>query len=466
MRVGETTLGFSDTTPVYGPDPNQYGKFVQIDSIQGAPERPTTSLKGYYPQDVSEMLRLANKGCRVDVQVHIGRCRHPQDFDAGWDKIRVYPDGRISSWADENAGALTRDDQNPVNETLELSAREVYELSQLLFFEKATTQAVREILDIEVIDTKSCGDCGEAASDGADRVFALMKANASSGGALPSVLCSTDGGTFIQINIDALANSDLVEGLAGMGSYLVVISSSQNGYLYAKIADILTNTETWAQVTTGFVSSKTPKAITAPDSRHIFICGKGGYIYSLTNLASGVTVQDAGIATVQDLAAIHAYDDEHVVAVGAGGAVVYTTNGDDWALATAPTLVDLISVSMFSETTWFVGTSSGKMYLTDDQGVTWTEVSLPVTLTALYDIKFVDEVEGYLTGTIAGPKGVILRTVNGGNSWYVLPEAEGAPEIPANDRINALAVGTGIHNIVYGAGLADDASAGFVVKAA
>ena len=60
------------------------------------------------------------------------------------------------------------------------------------------------------------------------------------------------------------------------------------------------------------------------------------------------------------------------------------------------------------------------------------------------------------------PAGRILRTIDGGHSWYVTPE--GNTTIPANDRVNMLAPCEADVNIVFGGGLGDGAADGFLVK--
>jgi len=61
----------------------------------------------------------------------------------------------------------------------------------------------------------------------------------------------------------------------------------------------------------------------------------------------------------------------------------------------------------------------------------------------------------------SAPAGRILRTTDGGYSWYVLPE--GSSSLAANDRVNALAACEYDANFVVGAGLADNATDGFLV---
>jgi photosystem II stability/assembly factor-like uncharacterized protein len=68
---------------------------------------------------------------------------------------------------------------------------------------------------------------------------------------------------------------------------------------------------------------------------------------------------------------------------------------------------------------------------------------------------------GYLSHTSATPKGRILRTIDGGNSWKLVPEKTGT--MPGNDNINAIAYCPSDANLFVGVGLADDATDGFIV---
>jgi len=63
--------------------------------------------------------------------------------------------------------------------------------------------------------------------------------------------------------------------------------------------------------------------------------------------------------------------------------------------------------------------------------------------------------------TIPATRGRILRTINGGYSWYIAPEK--SQTLPAQDVINALAVCEDDPNFVVAGGLADSAADGFIM---
>jgi photosystem II stability/assembly factor-like uncharacterized protein len=102
------------------------------------------------------------------------------------------------------------------------------------------------------------------------------------------------------------------------------------------------------------------------------------------------------------------------------------------------------------------------LYYTINQGVTWTEKGFSGSgAGVVYDIVFSTDSVGYLAHASATPKGRILRTIDGGYSWKLVPEKTGT--MPGNDKINAIAYCETNPNFVVGVGLADDLIDGFIV---
>ncbi|KKK92607.1 hypothetical protein LCGC14_2701210, partial [marine sediment metagenome] len=69
---------------------------------------------------------------------------------------------------------------------------------------------------------------------------------------------------------------------------------------------------------------------------------------------------------------------------------------------------------------------------------------------------------GFMAHDTATPAGRILRTIDGGFSWYVVPE--GNTSVPANDKFNMLAPCINDPNVMWGGGLADNGTDGMLVK--
>jgi hypothetical protein len=453
-----------DRTPVREPSRGRYGGFDTVDTIKGERGLPTLPLEVRYLFTLSEWLELARIGCPFDIQVHFGKCKNPVDFNQGWDKVVVLENADMSNYSATELGALEQGEDALVMETVDLNGFDYYEIKTLTMAEFAATQIVQEIIDVAVCDSIQCGACG-VPSTGCEHVFALTLTAGGSPGLAAELIYSSDGlATLGETNVSTLAANEDPSAMACVGIYLVVVSNDSDSLHYAPIADILTGTEAWVEVATGIVAAGSPNDIFSTGG-HTYICGDGGYVYHTHDVTAGVTVQDAGIASTEVLNAIHGSDADNVVAVGVNNAVIHTVNGgESWAAVTGPAVgVILNTIWMRSDTEWLIGDANGQLWYTRDSGVTWTEKTFPGSGAGMVrDIVFATPTVGYMAHDIAGPAGRILRTIDGGNSWYVLPEGTGA--IPANDFVGALAAVPECPNVVYGGGLADDGTDGFLVK--
>lgn len=468
MKMGDPSWPQGDITPIRIPDPNKFGKFKEAGEVRGMRERVSLSVMGRYPEQLSTLLRLSRLGCRVDIQSHIGACRrgaNPQDYLAGWGKIVVYRDARITTYSQENAGALSDDENNPHNEAADISAEEMYEIVALSIGQQGSDATTREVRTIDVCDSADCGDC-DVKSDGCQVVLATMVGTGTTPGTVPTVVYSEDGGsTFSSDTIDSMFANETLSDAACIGTYFVVVSQTSVSLHYAPTADILNGSATWVEVTTGFVGAGAPNSMFALDPRHVWIVGEDGYIYFTSNVLSSVSVQSAGVATTQDLNDVHAFDANNIVAVGESNAVVHSENGGDtWLAVTGPDVgVELRAVWMLSETTWLVGTIAGKLWATRNSGQDWVQVGLPSSITRIDDIAFMDDVIGYIAGRTA-TGAAVLRTTDGGRDWYVAPESGVA--IPSTTSLNQLALCLDEPNVFYAAGLAGNGTAGMILKGA
>ena len=457
--------GFGDRTPIREPDPNRYGAFRIVDAIKGERDLPTMSLEARYQYALSEYLRLARTGCPIDIQVHFGKCQDPRDFNGGWDKILVLEGADLSNWSTGELGALEQGQDAVVNETVDTNALDMYEVGRVSLAAIAGTQVVQEVSDIVICDSVQCGACG-IPSNGCQVIFAVQAATGGSPGLPPELIASSNGGsTIIERTITSLAANEDVDALACVGTYLVAVSNDDCGIHYALIANILTSNETWTKNASGLVCpAGSPNDIFSLGSAFTWVVGNGGYVYFFPDITGTATVQSSGGVTTQNLNAIHGFDENNLVAVGASNAVIYTRNGGDtWVSVTGPAVgVALNTVWMRSEDEWFVGTANGNLYYTQDAGTTWTAKTFPGSGTGVVrDVVFATPTVGYLSHDTVTPSGRILRTIDGGHSWYVLPEGTGA--IPTNQRINAIAACGEEVNTLYGAGLGASTD-GIIVK--
>lgn len=466
-KAGAVGWKQGDVKTIRVPDPSRYDQFIRVGKIIGDPGDPQLPITARYTTDLSRLLQLVKRGCDHDLQVHIGECNDPRDFNRGWTKVLILEGARPTDYKTGDLGALEPGQRAMVDEDVPFTGEDYYEVGRMGFGEQAAAQVTQEIVDVLMPDTVQCGSCG-IVSDGCQVILALTKrAGGSPGTGADIVYTKNGGGTWSYREITTLTGSNDPNALDISGSNLFVVSAATGSLMYCTLADLLNNAETWTAVTTGFGVAATtgPKAIYAFDPTHVWIVGKGGYIYFSSDITAGVTAQDSGTATAQDYSAIHGIDQLHIVAVGAANAVSYTANGGStWSAITGPAVgVALNAVWMKSNTEWFIGTDGGKLFVTRDAGTSWTEVTFPGSGAGhVYDLNFATNSVGFMAHTTAAPRGRILRTIDGGHSWYVAPES--GVTLVNNNKIEAL--DSCDPNVVIGGGLASNGTDGFLVKGA
>ncbi len=455
---------FGEAAKITAPDPNSFNRDIQVGTVDGAEERATLGIGIRSTAQASTVLGWGLKKCRVDIYALIGKCGNPQDFTEGGEKWVYFPDGKISQHAYENLGAYGRDENNPINENVDMTSESYWEFLYMSQERVGSVYTTRQIWTVDVYTGNEC----EACPDPCDRVLATMAGVGATPGTKPVLLYSSDGGeTFETDTITTLhSNEDIADG-AVVGGDIVYVSNTSNSIHWTDIELLYDNSNSWSEVTSGFVANKGPRAISAADPRHIWIVGDGGYVCFSANHKSGVTVQDAGVVTTQNLLAVHAMDTKNVLAVGNSNAVLYTRNGGvSWQSVTGPAVgVNMGACWVWDETTWFVGEGAGgtgKLWLTTNRGNTWTEMALPATYVRIYKIVFISEAEGYLLAS-DGSQTYVLRTITAGAEWVVLPQGKKAVAVD-NTFLTDLAVCSKFGNTAYAAGLHTDGTSGTILK--
>lgn len=461
----DPAITIGEDTRVTAPDPNSFGSDITLGSVRAAKERATLAVGIRSTMQKSILLDWKNKACRVDLYALIGKCGNPQDFTEGGEKWVYFPDGKISGHGYENFGAYGLDENNPTNEAVPMTAEDYYEFLYQRQDQIGASVTIREIYTIRAYAGDACENCPDPCS----RIVMTMAGASATPGTQPIMLYSSDGGeTFSQQTISTLfSNENIVDDLIVGDSYLI-ISNTANEIHWTDLNELYEGAvNTWNQVNSGFVAGKNANAITGPDVRHVWVVGNGGYVYFASNYKVGVVVQDAGVATTQHLQAVHAYDTKNVLAVGNSNAVIFTSNGGvTWESVTGPAVgINLGACWMWNATTWLVGEGAGgtgKLWLTVNSGISWTQVGLPATYVRIYDIEFASEAEGYLLAS-DGSKTYVLRTITAGNEWVVLPQGKKGTPV-ANTYLTHVATCAKFSNTAFAAGLAANGTAGIAVK--
>jgi hypothetical protein len=464
LIAGSVEQAFGDIERIECPDPDQYGKFIEVGTISGAEERPTTSLTGRYASDVvSDLLDMARMKCAADIQIHFGTCEDPGQFN-DFSKAVVLEEAFLTSVSVDELGTLDSGGQAAVNENADIAAKNWYEVLPIKFSERTPASVTNELIDVVFADKVGCGEC-EDESDGCEKIYSVSKAAGGSPGTPADVVYSLDEGvTWYVDEVDGMG-TDEPSAIAVVGSYVLVtdVTTAKHFYVLKSELDGIGAEATWSSTTTGYNASGVPNDAWSVGAK-AFIVGNAGYIYSTEDATAGVTELDAGTATAQNLMAVHALSKTMAIAGGASGAVVYTNDGVTWTAASAAPSADTIqAVWMKTDREWWVGTDAGELYYTTDAGATWTIKAFSGSGAGeVRDIAFSTDSVMYVSHDTATPAGRILRSYNGGYDLVVLPEGVGS--IPANDQVTALAACEGDANFVVGVGLADDGSDGYIVK--
>lgn len=461
---GDPSKTRGEATRITAPDPNNFDSDVTVGKIPGSSDRGSITLSRRYTVAIGKLLKWFHDGCRLDMYGLVGKCRNPQDFQRGGEKYLFFDDGDPSTITIEGAGAFGKDEANASNENLDMSFDNFWEVFNLKSEQILSATTTREVRTVDVCEDDNCGDC-----ESCQRVMATMIGVGATPGTKPTLIYSDDGGsTGSTETIDTMNSNESIADAQCIGGDLVLITHEGNEIHYRNVEETYLGIGEWQEVDTGFVVGGEPNRMHSTDPRHTWIVGDGGYIYFAKNPRAGVSVLNAGIATTENLNYVHAFDSENVLVVGDSNTVLVSRNGGDtWRTVTGPSVGENLGVCwMWSEDVWFVGEgsgASGQLYKTKNAGFSWDEVDLPVAANRFDAIRFTSEMEGYATVRVGG-NAKLLRTITGGYEWWEAPDQrDGALEL--TDYLRDIAVCSKFENTVFLAGLADDGSAGALLKA-
>lgn len=295
-------------------------------------------------------------------------------------------------------------------------------------------------------NSQLCANCG-LPNDGTALKYWALNSTTASPGAKPTVIYSVRGGTPVSQSVSSAAISEDIVDLEVIGPYLVALTrtggGSSTGALHYAIIGASGAPGTWTKVTTGFVGGKQPTNILTLSPTEIYISADGGYIYKSTDITQGVTVNNAGGATTNNLTRING-NRTLMVAVGAAGTIIVSYDGGNhWAAvaATPPAGSPTWQSVEVSGKGFFVGSlTTGQFWYTPD-GTNWYQTPLDTTGT-ISDIYFVNANEGYFLFNPAIGNGRIYNTFTGGRSWWnTSPAVEQLGGFTTLSRIAAPTVG-------------------------
>ncbi|HCB12252.1 MAG TPA: hypothetical protein DEP36_01585 [Gammaproteobacteria bacterium] len=181
----------------------------------------------------------------------------------------------------------------------------------------------------------------------------------------------------------------------------------------------------WNAVNVGSVNGQFapgPDSLFAYDPYNIWLVAGAGYIYYSDDGGLTWAVQDAGVATANDLYAIHFSTDRIGYAVGEADTILKTEDGgQSWTATADNTGVSAIlrTVHVLPNRVW-VGSAAGQLWYSEDEGATWLERAFTGSGAGVVaNVKFAKDSElfGFMAHNSAAPVGTVFATIDGGYSW-------------------------------------------------
>ena len=183
------------------------------------------------------------------------------------------------------------------------------------------------------------------------------------------------------------------------------------------------------------------------DEQTGWIVGESGKILKTIN--GGLTWIPQSSGTTYNLYSIHFINSTTGWVVGWGGTILKTTNGGiTWIFHNTHTHYDLFSVCFINASIgWTVGVTNADRYpsetdssiilKTTDGGQTWVKKGENLTseypTVGFLTVEFIDTDNGFVGGGYYNGPGLLLRTTNGGESWF---SGYSAPELFAKTNEN------------------------------
>lgn len=413
---------FGETTRIECPDPYRYGQFIEVDSVPGEISRLTTTLTTRMSRNELSLFRqLATKGCSFDLHLHFGLCARPTDFNT-YDKVAVFQDVSVTSYGTDPLAVLASGDRAEINETMDISVGNYYEVVALAYSETDTvnTALASAIIDSVYADVQSCGIGCTDSSSGCEVLFAID--------ADGDLIMSENGGTTWVLNNDPWGTTTI--GLGYLNGYVWTYNTATSAILSATKEDAL------AQVTPGSTAAATGEETAVDLANGVaygLVVGTNGFVAVLRSPASGFDVSYTASFTTEDFTVVNFNPYEDIALIGGtNGALVYTADGEDFITVTGPSAQSAVSVTAVlpvTEKKWLVGYADGDVYCTDNAGGSWTLLALPGGANAVVDLAMSTTHVMW-----AAKNNVLYKSIDGGASWVKQPQSKKA--FPTSSALN------------------------------
>ncbi len=443
--LGDITEPKGDVTTIYRPDKAQTGEFKAVGSYRGAPGAVTATLTADVrpTQDALEKVR----GCKCTIFAHKQDCGRRDTF-TNYRRSFVLENCIISSAGITGVAVADQNDETVTQQTFDLSAERLGRVLRLTVG-RQTIGSTGDLVGIHFCNAVQCaGSCGPAKPVCSYGV-ACGSAPTASVTEHGEVWYTEDGGaTWTECVADPFAADEDVGAVTCflMGRNTTRIIAARGTTDAGNPAEIGYSDDdgaTWTLVDVGSVNGQyvtDPRALFALDQYNVWLVTNDGYIYYSEDSGLTWTTQESGALTSDPLNCIQFLNEDDGFAVGDNNIILSTNDGGTtWTALTGPTgkaTDEVEALAVVTENRVFIGFSDGELWYTENAGASWAQRTLPVALSIINDIAFLEENEyiGYLVGNTAAGAGVILRTIDGGYTW------EQVSGLPTNAGLSAIHV--------------------------
>lgn len=429
LGVDGLTQDNGEVNKIECPDPFGVG-FKEVGVYRGEKGRLTTTLTGRLDINQLSLFRaMFDRDCPVDIHIHWGACTNLDAFNQ-YSVAWVLKDVYVTSWGTDPVIAMMSGDRNVVNETIDVSAGDFYQVKAALVYSVRSTglTATQPFAGFTVCGRKACQGDPCPPSEGCDKIYGFTEDH-------HLVYSTNDGVDWFELLIPVVnQGTDPVDVMCECNNLNLYWGNGVVSTIRRSDVDLLVSGVTtlaaspWLLRTNNInITTRLVRSGLNVDFGGPFLIDTAGSLYR----ASDKCDPTCGVTQLEDLAAAPVtFNDAHgndgvFVAVGQTAAGVGTIYSYQPAsgfvpVPTMPSVNPFHSVFVKSKNHWIVGGINGEMWCTTDGGFTWTAICYPGFSTApLPTVTDLCVSNSHVLWMTAG--GVAYRSVDGGVTWAYEP---------------------------------------------
>lgn len=420
-EVGDIEVPGGDIELITCPDPAATNKFRVVGSVQQAAGAPTTEVTADFMDELDALERAFGSFNLFVHKIKKGR----RDVFSNFDRTVIMRRARKTSHTLSNMAARSEDNNDRSEQAFGLSGEEVLFPMRLTLIRQSITEA-NAINDIAFCNQQTEATDDSPAQDSCQIGFAVADPTAL---ATANVLKTTNGATWTATT-DPFAADEVVIAVecfevARDQVRVVVARGTTDAGAPAEIAYSDDSGTAWTVVTVGATNGQfapNNQSLFILDRNNIWLATTGGYIYKSSDAALSWAAQESGVIHAGAWNAVKFVNTQDGIAGGAANVIAKTIDGGTtWSAVTGPAgqgADAIMTVDILDQNRFWIGYNDGKLFYTNDAGVTWSERAFTGSgVGTVRHIEFRNEMEGILVQNTAAPVGYVHMTVDGGYSW-------------------------------------------------